>query len=143
METILDKKYYIHIYRISYFSLFSSFYALYNNHYNLAIVPGSVFLSSIHYWKKPDYSYRRYVDMAVVQSALAYQHYMAYNAQYANIYYTILSIAILSYPLGIHYYQKKDYWKSTYAHILLHIMANIGNCILYSGYIKPAVHPPP
>lgn len=75
--------------------------------------------------------------MGVVQSALIYQNYMAYNAQYATMYYTILSIAVLSYPVGIYYYNKKDYWKSTSAHILLHILANIGNIVLYTGYITP------
>ena len=137
MDTILEQKYYIHIYRISYLSFISCIYGLYREHYSVAIVPGSVFLTSIHYWKKPDYSYRRYLDMGVVQSALIYQNYMAYNAQYATMYYTILSIAVLSYPVGIYYYNKKDYWKSTSAHILLHILANIGNIVLYTGYITP------
>jgi hypothetical protein len=135
METILEKEQYIILYRVSYLSLFSAVYAFYRAHYHLAIVPGSVFLSSIHYWKKPDYSYRRYLDMTVVKSAVIYQHYMAYNAEYANMYYTILYIAMLSYPIGLYYYNKKDYWKSTYAHMMLHIMANIGNIVLYSGNI--------
>ena len=105
-------------------------------HYNLAIVPGSVFITSIHYWKRPDYSYRRYLDMVVVKTALIYQNYVAYNAEYSTIYYTILLFALLSYPVGIYYYHKKDYWKSTYAHISLHIIANVGNIVLYSGYIN-------
>jgi hypothetical protein len=135
METILEKEQYIVLYRVSYLSLFSALYAFYRTHYHLVIVPGSVFLSSIHYWKKPDYSYRRYLDMAVVKSAVIYQHYMAYNAQYANTYYAILYIAMLSYPIAIYYYNKKDYWASTYAHMILHIIANIGNIVLYSGYV--------
>ena len=135
METILEKEHYTAIYRVSYLSLFSALYAFYRGHYNLVVVPGSVFLSSIHYWKKPDYSYRRYLDMTVVKSAVIYQHYIAYNAEYANMYYTILCIAMLSYPVGVYYYNKKDYWKSTYAHMMLHIMANIGNIVLYSGYV--------
>ena len=138
MDTILDKEQYIYIYNTSYLSLLSFIYAIYRNHYNLAAVPGSVFLTSIHYWKKPDYSYRRYLDMAVVKTALVYQHYIAYNAEYSKIYYTIFLLAMASYPIGIYYYNKKDYWKSTYAHILLHLLANIGNIILYSGYIKRA-----
>jgi hypothetical protein len=111
-------------------------YAVYRNHYHLAIVPGSVFLTSTHYWKKPDYSYRRYLDMVVVKTAAVYQYYMVYNAEHANLYYTILFFGILSYPVGIYYYHKKDYWKSTYAHMLLHILANIGNFVVYSGYIN-------
>ena len=133
MNTILDREQYICIYKISYLSLFSCIYAIYRQHYNLAIVPGSIFLTSINYWRKPTYSYRRYLDMTVVKIMLLYQHYMAYNAEYANIYYIITLIAILSYPLGIYYYRLKYYWKSTYAHILLHILGNLGNIVLYSG----------
>ncbi len=136
MNTILDKEQYILIYNASYISLLSSIYAIYRQHYNLALVPGSVFISSILYWKNPDYSYRRYLDMIVVKTALVYQHYMAYNAEYARMYYTILLFTILSYPVGIYYYHKKDYWKSTYAHILVHLIGNVGNVVLYSGYIK-------
>jgi len=137
METILEEEQYILIYRISYISLFSTLYATYNTHYNLALCPGSIFLTSIHYWKKPDYSYRRYLDMVVVKSAIIYQYYMAYNAQYAILHYSIFTLGILAYPVGIYYYNKKDYWKSTYAHITLHLLANIASIILYSGYIQP------
>ena len=138
LNPILNKEQAQYIYRVSYLSLCSCIYAIYRHHYNLAIVPGSVFLTSIHYWKNPTYSYRRYLDMTVVKLAVIYQHYMAYNAEYANIYYAIFCIGILSYPLGIHYYNKKYYWESTYAHMMLHIIANLGNIVLYSGYIhKP------
>ena len=72
--------------------------------------------------------------MVVVKSAVVYQHYMAYNAEYANMYYSILAVSFLLYPIGLYYHSKKEYWISTYAHILLHITANIGNVVLYSGY---------
>ena len=135
MTTILTKEQANYIYNASYLSLCSFLYALYRSHYSLAIVPGSVFLSSIHYWKHPDYSYRRYLDMAVVKTALIYQSYTVYNAEYANMYYATLLLAIMSYPVGIYYYHKGDHWKSTYAHMLLHILGNIGNVLIYSGYI--------
>ena len=139
METILEEQQYSLIYRTSYLSLLSSLYAIYRCHYAVSLLPASIFLTSIHYWKKPDYSYRRYLDMAVVKSAIVCQHYVAYNAQYANIYYGIFAVGLFAYPIGIYYYQKKDYWKSTYAHMALHLMANIGSMILYSGYITPPV----
>jgi hypothetical protein len=136
MDTILEEKQYILIYKISYLSLLSSLYAAYNTHYNLALCNGSIFLTSIHYWKKPDYSYRRYLDMIIVKSSVIYQYYIAYNAQYSIIYYIIFTIGLLAYSCGIFYYYKKDYWKSTYAHIILHLMGNIASIILYSGNIK-------
>jgi len=136
METILTEEQSSYIYRISYLSLISFVYALVTKQYTVILVPGSVFLTSIHYWKRPDYSYRRYLDMFVVKSALLYQTYMAYGAQYSYEYYTFICLALSLYPVGIYYYKKKDYWKSTYAHMGLHIVANIGNIILYSGYLR-------
>ena len=135
MNPIITREQAQYIYRVSYLLPCSSIYAIYRHHYNLAIVPGSVFLTSIHYWKKPDHSYRRYLDMTTVISAFIYQNYMAYNAEYANIYYTLSFFSVVSYPIGIYYYNKKYYWESIYAHMMLHILANMANIVLYSGYI--------
>ena len=136
METIIEYKYYIQIYRVAHLFSITSLYALYNGHYNLAICPAATFLTSIHYWKKPDYSYRRYLDMAVVNSVFVYQHYMSYNAQYANIYYTICFIAKISYLVGRYYRYNKNTFGSTCCHIGVHVLANIASIVLYSGYIN-------
>jgi hypothetical protein len=136
-ECILCPEQYFLIWRVSFLSLFSSIYAIYNNHYDLAIVPGGVFCTSIMYWYKPDYSWRRTIDMNYVKMALCYQIIRAYNSTYSRYYYYSLIISILFYPIGIYFYKKKLFWNSTYAHCLLHIFANIGNFILYSGKIEP------
>jgi hypothetical protein len=135
MDILLTKDQANCIYTVSYLSVIPFLYAVYRDHLTLAIVPGSVFLSSIHYWKKPDYSYRRYLDMGVVKTALVYQTYMAYSAEYANIYYSFMFLGIVSYVAGIQYYKKREYWKSTYSHMMLHVLANLGNMALYSGYV--------
>jgi hypothetical protein len=134
---ILYPEQYSFIWKASFFSLFSTMYAFYNNHYDLAFVPGGVFLTSINYWYKPDYSWRRYVDMGYVHAALTYQILRAYTAEYSKIYYVSMCFAASFYPLGIYYYNKKQYWRSTYARSMLHLFANISNIILYSGYIEP------
>ena len=61
------------IYRVSYFSLVSATYALYRGHYDLVLVPGGVFLTSIQYWSDPTNVTKRYIDMTYVTSALIYQ----------------------------------------------------------------------
>lgn len=123
------------IFYISFLSLGSSIYAVYNKYYILSLCPGGVFLTSINYWRKPDYSWRRYLDMTYVKFALCYQIYKAYRSQYMLQYYTIMFLAIMCYPVGIYYYNKKNYWHSTYTHCGLNILANIGNVVLYTGKI--------
>lgn len=131
--TILIPEQYNLIYRISWLSLASSMYALQNKHYSLWFVPGSIFVTSITYWYKPDYSWRRYLDMAVAKSMIVYQLYMAHKSKDALIYYIITGTALSFYPIGIYYYKKGDNWKSTYSHMMLHLLCNVGNFILYSG----------
>lgn len=116
--------------------MFGGVYGIFRGHYNLAICPGAFFLTSVNHWRRPVYhSFRRYLDLAVVRSLPLYHHYMVYNAQYAIIYYIIFSIGILTYIISRYFYNKKDYWKCTYYHIILHLMANLGTIVVYSGYI--------
>jgi hypothetical protein len=136
MKCILYPEQYKIIYRISFLSLGTSMYALYNKHYYLSICPGGVFLTSINYWIYPDYSWRRYLDMTYVKLALMYQLYKAYGSQYMVHYYLIMIVAFSMYPLGIHFYKKNLYWHSTYAHCTLHIISNIANIVLYSGQME-------
>ena len=130
---ILYPAQYNFIWRVSFVSAFSSAYAVYRGHYNLAIVPSSVLLTSLNYWRLPTYGWRRNLDIACVCSALIYQSVCAYRMSTAVPYYRIMGIASLLYPMSIYLYKKKCYWGSTYAHCMLHIIANIGNVVLYSG----------
>lgn len=133
MECVLYPEQYKMIFNVSFLAVGSSAYAVYNGHYDLAICSGSVFLTSINYWRKPTYSWRRYLDMTCVKLVFMYQLYKAYRCQYMIQYYTIMFFAVSCYPLGIYYHKKQLYWYSTYAHSTLHIISNIGNLVLYSG----------
>lgn len=135
MDYSLSKDQYICIYRTSHLFLMTSIYAIYRGHYSISMAPGCIFLTSIIYWIEPDYSWRRYLDMAVSKTAFTYQLIVAYNAQYARQYYITALTAALFYPLGIYYSTNGNYWASTYAHMGLHILGNVANCILYSGMI--------
>jgi hypothetical protein len=136
MEPLLAKKYSIYLYNSGHLFLLSFLYALHRKHYQLAIVPGSIFLTSIQYWKNPTYSFRRDLDIVVVHTSIGYQHYMAYNAKYANLHFVIYLTAAIFFPISIYYYNKKNYWLATFLHMTLHILSNSANIILYSGYIN-------
>jgi len=133
---IVDREQARCLYLTSYLSLLSLTYAIYRNHYNLAIIPGAVFLTSINYWRTPTYSFIRNLDIAVVITSAVYQTYIAYYSQYGNLYHLTTAASGLLYLLGIYYHRKQELWKGTYAHMSLHVMANIGNIVLYSGYTK-------
>lgn len=130
MELVLYPNQYNLIWRTSWLALLSSFYALYNNNYKITISSGCIFISSVNYWRKPDYSWRRYADMVNVNIIFLYNHYYSYNTIYAKYYYTIISIAIMFYFLGIYYYKNNKLWESTICHIMLHVCTNIVSNII-------------
>jgi hypothetical protein len=125
------------IWTISFLSIFSSLYAIYRGYYDLALVPGGIFLTSINYWRHPTYSWRRNVDIIYVKLALIYQLIRSYGAEYCILYYVLVFISLSFYYCGVYYGNQNKFWHSTYSHCLLHIMANISNFVLYSGYIVP------
>ena len=124
--------------KISIISLIASLYAIYKEYYELAVIPFGVFLTSIIYWYNPiTDSWRKTLDITYVQFALFYNIIRAYKSEYYILYYITISISLCFYPLGIYLYHKKMYWESTYAHSMIHIIANISNFILYTGYVIP------
>jgi hypothetical protein len=134
-ELILPPEHYWFLWKLSWLSLFSCAFAIYRGHYDLACVPGGVWLTSINYWRRPDYSWRRYLDISYVHLSLLYQTTRAYNAQYALQYYIILSFALACFPMSV-YFHKKNQWLSTILHGMLHVFANISNFVLYAGFIE-------
>lgn len=134
---ILYPKQYLLIYKISFLSFFSCLYAIYRGYYDLALVPGSVFLTSINYWRKPDYSWRRYLDVFIVLLVFTYQNIRAYNAEYMYSYYTLITISVFFFFFGVYLFKINEWWHSVYSHCLLHLFANLSNFILYSGHIAP------
>jgi len=141
-DCIMERKYYSCIYRVSFLSFLSSIYAIYCECYDLAPVPGGVFLTSVNYWRRPTYGWRRNLDMGYVTCAVMYQNYRAYHTYYYTmkmghyfvlLYCGLVLLGIGCYPVSVYLYKKKDLWGSTYVHCLLHVVANIANVLLYSG----------
>lgn len=134
---------YIIVYKLSFLSLFTSFYGIYRQKYELFIVPGMVFLTSINHWKKPMHnSVRRKVDLICVNSRLVYKLIIGYNSEFYVYYYFFLIFASALYPIGKYFYSKNLYWHSICIHGMLHILANIACIILYSGNVIPINHNP-
>ena len=125
------------IWKASWLSLISCLYAIYQNYIDLALVPGGVFITSLIYWRKPDYSWRRTLDMNYVRVALLYQILRSYGAEYGMPHFLSMILAVSCFPLSWKYYNDNRLWESVYIHCLVHLFGNIGNIILYSGEIQP------
>jgi len=132
---ILPREYYIILYFTSYLSLISVVYATYRGYYVLSCIPGLVFVSSILYWQRPDYSWRRRLNMAVINTALLMNCYVAWWAQQGWLYYGITSFAVCLYILAKVSYRRGYLLHATLYHIGLYLFGNIANIVMYSGYI--------
>lgn len=109
-------------------------YALANNHYDLALVPGLVYLSSINYWRNPVGGIRKNIDMITIFSTLSYQLYRCLTAENMVSYLFIKILAMSCYPASLYFYDK-DVDLSVLFHCFVHILGNIANIILYSGSV--------
>jgi hypothetical protein len=125
------------IWKVSWVSLISCVYAIYQGYNDLAIVPGGVLITSLNFWRHPDYSWRRTLDMNYVRVALSYQLLRSYNSEYVTEHLLLMIFAVSCFPISWKYYNNGEWWISVYIHSLVHIIANIGNVILYSGKIEP------
>ena len=105
---------------------------------HLALIPASVFTTSIFYWRNPiRNSWRRKLDIVVVLSGLSYQSYYVYK-QYSTPFvrksYTALIGMCASCYLSSNYFMKRGHvWRATYAHASIHIVANLANIVVYKG----------
>ena len=134
MTEILHRNQYVYLWHLSWLAYYNGLYSAYREQpWYIVVCPFGVWLTSINYWRKPDYSWRRYVDISYVQCSLVYQVYRATRSQYMYQYYSLTLFAIYLFFLGVHYYKENKHWHSTYAHCGLHIFANIACVFLYSG----------
>ena len=114
----------------SWISLFPTITAIKNEKYDLAFCTGGVWLSSLLFWKHPVNNWRRLLDILLVRGCFSYQMYKSFQLNRELVFIPVSMIGLGSYYTGCHFYNKGNYWISTYCHLSLHIFANIGNFIL-------------
>lgn len=129
---VIGKEHANRIYNISHLSIISIYYAMSLGLYDMMIVPSSVLVTSLNYWRNPIKGLRRNIDICTVQIGLFYNLLRSFESS-TRLYYWISLI------IGIVCFLKSELLKeyeciSMYWHCCVHISANIGNMILYSGF---------
>jgi hypothetical protein len=104
---------------------------------HLAIVPASVWATSLLYWRNPlRDSWRRTLDMAVVFTGLTYNTYYAVrhtSPRHFSVYAALIGASALCYGVSHYLMAHGRIWPATYAHASIHLVANIANLVLYYG----------
>lgn len=104
---------------------------------HLAVVPASVWATSLLYWHNPVRdSWRRTLDMAVVFSGATYQTYYAFrhirNTPAIATYAALIGCSAACYGLSHYFMGRGLLWPATYAHASIHLVANLANIVLYA-----------
>lgn len=110
---------------------------------HLAIVPASVWATSLIYWRNPVRdSWRRTLDMAVVFSGVTYQTYYAFryirDMQAIAKYSALIGCSAACYGFGHYFMGRGLLWPATYAHASIHLVANVANVVLYDTIRRSA-----
>jgi hypothetical protein len=133
---ILPTEQYNFLWRSSFQGFISFSLAVARGYYDLCWFPLLVTLTSLNYWRRPDYSWRRYIDMAAIQ-CMYYQLWRAWGAENRTANYAFTAIAIAFFFMGVFAYSQKRYWAATLLHFCAHCCSNMSNIVLYVGYVPP------
>lgn len=119
------------------FTLLSVAVGIYNGYYDLALVAFAGWITSVLYWSNPTYSWRRILDIIVVQVALWWHMYRAIGAENRVPYFIIVGAGSLAFMAGWILFNAGATWAGTLAHVVVHICANLSMIVLYIGSVPP------
>ena len=112
-------------------SLMSSLYGLQRN-VQLSYVPMGLFITSVNYWRNPTRGIRRNIDIMAVGFGIVTHLYSSTKTNQQGMYGTSMCICGVLYGISWYLYKKGYSWSSTISHVLIHIVANIANVLLYN-----------
>lgn len=131
------------IWYCAWLSIPSTIYALTRKSHHLAIVPATVFTTSLFYWRNPRYdSWYRVLDMTAVFLGVTYQSIYAFqtiritspNCHFAA-YTSLIAVSGACYALSHTLMNRGRIWPATYAHASIHLIGNVANMVLYHGNV--------
>jgi hypothetical protein len=117
----------------------SAIYALTRKSHHLAIVPATVFTTSLLYWRNPVRdSWYRVLDMTTVFLGVTYQSIYAFQTiritspyRHFPAYTSLIAASVGCYALSHTLMNRGRIWPATYAHASIHLVANVANMVLY------------
>lgn len=115
----------------SFMTLLTSIEALKKEKYDLAAALGTVFLTSINYWRYPIVCWREQLDVSCVRLVLFCQIYSALFSKNKKQFLLCAFFGVSSFGISKYlYHSTNDKWHAAYFHAGLHLIGNIGNMYL-------------
>jgi len=121
----------------SFITLLSIGYSYYREYYDFTFTTTAVQITSIMYWSKPEYNWKRNLDMFLANCSVLYHCVRAYKAERYVLFYSFTMLGVLCYLSSWKLYNQNKIWTSVYLHSGVHIMFNLAILSLYSGVLVP------
>lgn len=121
------------IFYASWACVVSIMYAIRRSKYSLAVVPASVLITSVNFWRDPVPGLRQKLDYLVVNSGMIYQvlksNELPKQRRHQYLMLVILAVAMLCVSAYSHFHGMCTPF--VLSHVMLHILGNASNLILY------------
>jgi hypothetical protein len=105
---------------------FSVYYSYINNYTLVCIATSSLLLTSINHWRKPEYSFRRKLDIFAILINFPIELICFRRSKKYKEYLGLIFLACLCYPISNRIKNKKI---CILFHSMIHIIANFANCL--------------
>jgi hypothetical protein len=105
--------------------------------YDLSVLASMVLVTSLNYWRNPDYGYRRYVDIVCVQVGIWWACVRTLDAAEPSrtMSFMCTSCMTLLFVLSVRLHRKNQHHSSTVLHMLVHFTGNLGICVAVFGQL--------
>ena len=111
----------------------SFFYAIYQKKYALSVIPLTIFLTSLNYWKDGNNLQARRLDIAALILAFIIQGNYATQVNTAFKYHFTIALGLFFWVMGNVLFKKETFLVSVTCHQLVHFLGTLANLFLYSG----------
>jgi hypothetical protein len=120
------------IFRFSFLTFVPIFTSLYYEKYDIMMMPLTVFITSISYWKEPIYGWRRNIDILAVVVGSGYQLLYFPICSHKVYCFTSMIMGTGCYVLSWFFHKKNINWSCNF-HCGTHIFANLTLLLLITG----------
>lgn len=126
-----------YIYSVSHWGYYTGYFGYSTGHPILGAIVALCACSSQLYWQRPTYGWRRNFDVACVQLSL-WAHF--FSAMYTVdvtrdtpgvYYYPIVGVGSIAFMASWVLSWMDAVWLATYAHLIVHLCANVSCIVLY------------
>uniref|UniRef100_A0A7S2TP86 Uncharacterized protein n=1 Tax=Lotharella oceanica TaxID=641309 RepID=A0A7S2TP86_9EUKA len=133
---VLPPECYRVLFAVSFLIVLPSLYGFVRGHVDLALASTLVFLTSVNYWRRPDYGWRRYLDITVAHFMAVFHWLRSLDSPNYALFNAIFLVGVLAFAAGCAIYHPDRLWESTLLHATCHLLGNVSNLVLYSSDIE-------